>query len=121
MTVTNQNASIYRGDTAALLVTLTMANGTPYDPEIGAELKYRISRDWHTPEADNLVSKGLGTGITVVGNLATIDLLETDTDLDPGVYHHELKIIDPVAVDVATAMTGTVVIKRAMNMVVPTP
>lgn len=117
MTITNQNAMIYRGDTALLEVTLTTADGTPYNPGIGGELKYRLSRDWHTPEADALVSKSLGSGITVVDNVATISLDEDDTDLDPGIYHHELKIV--LAPDVTTAMVGTVVIKKAMNMVTP--
>lgn len=114
MTITNQNAKVYRGDTALFDVTLTMADGAPYNPDIGAELKYRISRDWHTPEADALVSKSLGSGITVAGNIATVELLETDTDLEPGIYHHELKIV--LAPDVTTAMTGSVIIRKAMNM-----
>lgn len=118
MTISNQNASIYRGDTAMLAVTLTTEDGAPYSPGIGATLKYRISRDWHTPEAEALVSKTVGSGITVNGSIATINLLETDTDLEPGVYHHELKVI--LAPDVSTAMTGTVLIRKAMNMVLPT-
>jgi hypothetical protein len=121
MTIPNQNAIVYRANTAQLLITLTMADGTPYNPAIDAEIKYRIARNWHTPEADALVSKSnaVGEGITVAGQIATIELSATDTDLEPGLYHHELKIIK--APDISTSMTGTVVVRKAMKMVTPAP
>jgi hypothetical protein len=118
MTTTNQNAFIRRGDTASIDVTLTDAAGEPYDVNgIGGELKYRIARNWHTPENEALVLKSLGNGITAAGNIATVEISEADSDLDPGVYYHELKIIKTP--DVSTAMTGTVIIRKALKMSVP--
>jgi hypothetical protein len=114
MTTTNQNASIRRGDTASLDVTLTDSAGEPYTPGVGAELKYRIARNWHTPENEALVLKALGQGISVANSIATIEISETDSDLDPGIYYHELKIIH--SPDVSTAMTGTVIIRKALRM-----
>lgn len=114
MTTTNQNAFIRRGDTASIDVALTDAYGAPYDPGIGGELKYRISRNWHTPENEALVLKSLSDGITVDGTTATIEITEEDSDLAPGVYYHELKIIK--SPDVSTTMTGNVIIKKALKM-----
>lgn len=114
MTIQNQNAEAYRGNTAQFKVTLTMEDGSPYNPAIDATIKYRISRNWHTPEAEALVSKSnaVGGGITIAGAIATIDLTGSDTDLEPGLYHHELKIVK--SPDISTAMTGTVIIRKAM-------
>jgi hypothetical protein len=120
MTITNQNVIIYRGDSAVLEIDLTMADGTPYDPESATIFKYRLSRNAHTPEADATISKEEGDGITIADNTASVELSPTDTDLPPGLYYHELKAIDEPD-DVSTMMTGTVVIKRSLNMTTPTP
>lgn len=120
MTITNQNVKIYRRDSARLTVTLTTAEDVPYEPAPGDEVCYRLARNATTPEADALVSKSLVSGITILAGVATIDLSEDDTDLEPGLYYHELKIIDPPS-DRSTAMIGTVVIKPSLNMDTPAP
>lgn len=114
MTITNQDVKVYRRDTAQLNVTLRTADGSLYAPTINAQIKYRIARNSHTPEADSLVSKSLNNGLTVLNSIATIELSEADTDLEPGLYHHELKIVD--GLDRSTAMTGIVKIKQSLDM-----
>jgi hypothetical protein len=115
MTITNQNVKIYRGNSATLNVTLETAEGGAYVPAPGDEVKYRLSRNATSPEAEALVSKDLVSGITILASVATIELSSDNTDLEPGIYYHELKIIDPPS-DVSTAMVGTVIIKPALNM-----
>jgi hypothetical protein len=115
MTVTNQNAVIYRGNTAILQVTLTDSDGDPYAPGGGAVVRYRISRNWYDMEEAALVVKGLGTGITILAGVATIDITAEETELEPGLYYHELKITD--GPDVSTSMVGTVIVKKSLTMV----
>lgn len=111
MTATNQIIKVRRGNTAALSVALTQADGTPYDPTIGAVVRWRMARNWHN--ADILVLKTLGNGLEwPAAGEVNITLDATDTDFSPGLYHHELTVWD--GGDVNSAMIGTVVIKPAM-------
>ncbi|MGY2906194.1 hypothetical protein [Bradyrhizobium sp. URHC0002] len=114
MTMTNQTIRVYRADTARLSVTLTQADGSAFDPTINAEIKWRMSKNWHSTEVEALARKEIGAGLEVVDGGVEITLESGDTDFPPGLYHHELKLFD--GGDVSTAMTGTVVIKAAMWM-----
>jgi hypothetical protein len=118
MTQVNQNAKVYRGDSALFQVTLTTEDGGDYVYAPGDELNYRIARNAHSPENESLVMKSLGNGLTILDSVASIDLTTEDTDLEPGLYYHELKIIDPPT-ERSTAMTGTVIIKPSLRMAVP--
>jgi hypothetical protein len=120
MTITNQNVKIYRGNNAQLKVTLTTAEGDEYAPSPGDEVKYRLTRNAHSPEEESFISKELDAGITIAGGIATIELSPTETDLDPGIYYHELKIVDP-PLEKSTGMVGTVVIKPSLRMEAVTP
>lgn len=115
MTISNQNVKIYRGNNAQLKVTLTTADGDAYTPAPGDEVKYRLSRNSHSPEDEAFVTKELNAGITILAGVATIELSQTDTDLEPGLYYHEVKVVDP-PLERTTAMVGTVVIKSSLNM-----
>lgn len=117
MTKRNQNAKIYRGDSAQIVVAVTQADGTPYDPTIGALLRYRMAKTSHATDNESLVRKSSAAsdGITSTPlGAVTIVLNPENTDFEPGVYYHELKIWD--GVDVATAMTGAFIIRRAIPM-----
>ena len=115
MTITNQNIKLYRGDTAQVAVTLTQADGSPFDPSINAVLKWRLTDNAHSSEDEAHVRKELGEGITLAaGGVINILLTAADTDLDPGLYYHELKIFDEG--DVATAMTGFLVVRHALQL-----
>lgn len=117
MTVANQNAKIYKGNTAALTVAVTQADGTPYDPTLNAEIRYRVAKSRYSDEVDCIVRKSLSDGGIADGGGGNIviDLETVDTDLEPGVYYHELRVWD--GGDVATAMTGAFVVKPALSMV----
>ena len=118
MTIKNQNVKINQGDTVTLFVALTQADGTPFDPSINAVMKWRLLRNAYDSVSEALVRKDLGSGITVVTapiKGVNIVLNVIDTNLPVRYYHHELKIWD--VNDVTTAMTGLVIVKRAVQMV----
>ncbi len=118
MTIKNQNVKINQGDTVTLFVALTQADGTPFDPTINAVMKWRCLRNAYDDVSEALVKKDLGAGITVVTapiKGVNIVLNVTDTNLPVRFYHHLLKIWD--VGDVTTAMTGLVIIQRAVQMV----
>src|SRR6266576_6868897 len=117
MTIRNQNVKINQGDTVTLFVALTQADGTPFDPTINAVMKWRLLRNAYDNALEALVKKDLGTGITIVTapvKGVNIALNVVDTNLPVRFYHHELKIFD--VNDVTTAMTGLVIIQRAVQM-----
>jgi len=118
VTIKNQNVKINQGDTVTLFVALTQADGTPFDPSINAVMKWRLLRNAYDSVSEALVRKDLGSGITVVTapiKGVNIVLNVIDTNLPVRYYHHELKIWD--VNDVTTAMTGLVIVKRAVQMV----
>ncbi len=117
MTKRNQHAKVYRGDSAQIVVTVTQADGSAYDPTIGALLRYRMARTAHASDDESLVRKSsaAGDGITSTPlGAVTIVLNPENTDFEPGVYYHELKVWD--GTDVATAMVGAFVIRRSIPM-----
>src|SRR5882757_6841210 len=118
MTIKNQNVKINQGDTVTLFVALTQADGTPFDSTLNAVMKWRLMRNAYDNVLEALVKKDLESGITVVTTPVkgvNIALNVTDTNLPVRFYYHELKIWD--SNDVTTAMTGLVIIKRAVQMV----
>ena len=116
MAIQNQNVIIYRGDNAQLKVTLLTATGDVYVAAPGDEVKYRLSRNSDSPVAEYFITKELGSGITILAGVATIEITAAQTRaLEPGLYYHELKIVDP-PLEVATAMIGTVIIRPALGM-----
>ena len=117
MTIRNQNAKINRGDTVTLFVALTQADGSDFDPSLNAVMKWRLLRNAYDQEAGALIKKDLHSGIEVVTSPikgVNISLSASDTNLFPRYYYHELKVFD--SGDVATAMTGLVILKRAVPM-----
>ena len=114
MTTRNQNFKVYRANSLLLSVPLTMADGSPYDPSIDVEMRWRLSRTSHSPEEEAVSRKELGNGITKVAGGVEIALDPEDTDFEPGVYYHELKIWDTGDVD--SAMTGFAIIRSSIGM-----
>lgn len=115
MTKRNQNIKVCRGDSASVVVDVTQADGTEYDPTINAQMRYRVARTSHATDNEALVRKSLGSGIvsSPTGHV-TITLNPEDTDFEPGIYYHELKVHD--GVDVATAMQGAFVVRKAAHV-----
>lgn len=114
MTIANQNLRLYRGDSHVVHVTVTQADGTPYDTSVpGVTMKYRMTR-FPFDDSMSSVQKSLGSGIEEATGGVDITLEPADTDLPLGLYYHELKVWN--GDDVATAMTGFVVIRRSAQM-----
>jgi hypothetical protein len=114
MTVTNQDASIYRGDSAKIFVAVTAADGTPLDQTVDATYQYRMSPTSHTPDVDCLIKKELGAGLSLATGGVNVALSSIDTDQPPGIYYHELKVYN--AGDVSTAMVGAFIIRKALQL-----
>lgn len=114
MTIRNQNVKIYRANSAVLSVAVTHADGTAYDPTLGAQFRYRMALTSHADDSEALIQKYLGAGIASITGGVAITLNPEDTDFDPGVYYHELQVTD--GVDKSTAMTGAFVIKKSVRM-----
>jgi hypothetical protein len=101
---------VYRGNAAKIAVALTQADDTPFDPTLNADIRWSMST---TASGESLVRKSLTSGINIVAGGVEIELAGADTNFDPGVYYHELRVVD--VSDVETALTGAFVIKRAIN------
>ncbi len=115
MTQVNQNFKMYRGNSQVIRVDLTTADGSPYDPLVGAVLRWRLAKSPYATEVESLIKKYLNDGITGATGYVQIALEPTDTeDLQPGLYYHELKVWD--GDDVATAMVGHAVIRPSISM-----
>lgn len=110
----NQNVKVYRANSASLVIAVVQADGTPYDPTLGAEVFYRMARTSYSPESEALVKKSLGNGITNETGGLTVVINPEDSDFDPGIYYHELRIWD--SGDVSTAMVGAFIIKAGLPM-----
>ena len=118
MTIRNQDVKVNRGDSVTLFIASTQADGTPFDPTINAVMKWRMVDTSHDLDADAWIRKDLGSGITVVNapiKGVNIDLSKEDTNLQPGIYYHELKVWD--VNDVTTTTSGAFIIRRAVIMV----
>jgi hypothetical protein len=116
VTVTNQNFKVYRADTHVVHVDLTHADGTPFDPSINVQMRWRMTRN-PADEDDAVIRKALlgeEGGITKTATGVDIALNGWDTDVPLGCYAHYLIVNDPP--DVNTAMTGYAVIQRTARM-----
>lgn len=110
MTAVNQLCTVYRGNSATLSIDVTQADGTPLDLTLGAILKYRMATTSHALEENCLIKKELGNGLSVVPGGVSVTLSTLDTDFEPGIYYHTLKVFN--AGDVSTAMVGAFVIRK---------
>jgi hypothetical protein len=114
MTITNQNIEIYRGDSATIHVDLS-TEGAVFDPEVvpGLGIVWLLTKSAHADEAEALLRKDLTAGITMTTDGCDIGLTHQDTDLEPRLYYHELKIFN--GAEVSTAMTGICTLRWALQ------
>jgi hypothetical protein len=120
MTKVNQNIGVsdtdpfYSGDTEEITITVTDGSGDPVNCT-GATIVYGLDTEEFggTP----LVSKTTTNGDFSIGgddnNEVTFTLEPSDTEGLDGTYYHEAEMVDTSS-DVATLMTGKVVIKGDM-------
>lgn len=117
MTAICQLIDCYRADSKLVKVTITVPDGTAWDPSIpGIDLEFRVATSANA-FAKNLISKRLGDGITLTPTGAEILLSAADTDLRPGSYFVELKIFDlPGGNDACTVSVGVLKIRPSLRM-----
>lgn len=105
MTRTNQDFTMWSGDSKVLEVTVTDADGDAVNLT-GASIDYVMQDD-----AD--ISKSVGDGISITspatGGLFEITLDPSDTTALAGDYHHECEVTDS-SDNVSTVFVGTVTI-----------
>lgn len=107
MAATNQDITIYAGETKYLRVTVTNDVGAAKNLT-GATIR------WHMRKlAETYIEKEYPTGITIesaAGGIFVVNLLPADTeDLGTGTYGHQAEITDSNNVT-STVMSGTVTI-----------
>jgi len=114
MTITNQNLDIYRGDEVRFFVQLVDALGAPFDGATASSIRWRLATNANSLES--LINKDLGSGISLAEGGVDIVLNASDTDLQTGIYYHELKIYGSAFGSVSTALTGNVIVRPALSM-----
>ena len=104
----DQNFSLHSGDSKSVTVNIVNAAGVAVDVSTASAVVYKVAA---SPGSEALVSKSLGSGISVAGSTVTITFAPADTaTLAGGVYYHELEITDGDG-NVQTAFTGYVLIE----------
>lgn len=94
-------------DAVELYINVTDETGVAVDISTASEITWIVSASVDDVGA-NLISKTLtgGTLSLQTDSQILIPLESADTDLTPGVYYHELRIINAIA-DPATPLKGT--------------
>lgn len=76
--VSGSGVKVYRGESLRLVVPLRR-HGFPYTPPAGASLLFTAKIDREDADDESVFQKALGAGVTVSGNLATVEILSVDT------------------------------------------
>jgi hypothetical protein len=114
-----QNLFLYRGDTKLLTILVKDLAGSIFD-FTDAWAKWWLTRNPDSIGDDVLITKStaVGGGMVILtpatGGLVQVQLDEHDTDLDTGLYYHELKVWK--GTDIATSMRGTVYMRATLSM-----
>ena len=109
-----QNGVIYSGEDVTITVSLTDSDGTALTAdEVNAISEYQYVITTGPYATTNLVSKTVGSGVTLSSTAftATIVLADTDTDDLDGIYHHEAKATDSSGNE-TTSFSGTLSVRR---------
>lgn len=91
MAETNQNFSMYQGETKNLVVPITKEDGTALDLT-GATITWALRQ--RMTSTSNLITKSTPSQITVSGNTLTVHLIPSDTTSLKGAFYHECKMTD---------------------------
>lgn len=106
MTATNQNFSMYSGNSKKIIITVTSPDGTALNGSISAK--------WFLKEHDVsegiIIQKTLGSGMALVNGKLEVTLTQADTDNLDGTYHQECELTDQFG-NISTILVGTVTIK----------
>lgn len=91
MTQTNQNFSMYQGETKNLVVPITDENGNNLSLT-GSTITWALRQ--RMTSTSNLITKSTPSQITINSNTLTVHLLPTDTASIKGAFYHECKMTD---------------------------
>ena len=121
MTDTNQNIDVYRGDSGIIHVDLTNEDGSAFDATAPTlNITWLVARTSHAFETEALIAKTLGGGITApAGGGIDIALSADDTDLDPSLYYHQLRVKS--GSEVTMAMVGIMRVRYSLRKTGPVP
>ncbi len=113
MTATEQNVTMYRGDTAIITVTVTDSDNEDVAKNlIGCTARYIATSRGVAAITKTSVDDGGIVLTTPASGILTITLDPEDTaDLEPGLYEHEVEITDGDG-NVSTVTVGTLSIKQ---------
>ena len=109
-----QNAEVFSGEDFTLTVSLTDSDGTALtSSEVDAINEYRYIVSSGPYASSNLISKTIGSGVTLSNTAitATIAVGDTDTDSMDGTYYHEAKATDN-SNNETTSFIGKLTVRR---------
>lgn len=114
-----QNFTLYRGDSKTLIIQCRDATGAVFDLT-DSTIKWWLARNPYSVGEDVLIAKssaandGIIIRVPATSGVIEVALNERDTDLEPGLFYHELKTFLNDAI--ATSMRGTVYVRDTLNM-----
>jgi hypothetical protein len=121
VTDTNQNIDVYRGDSGIIHVDLANEDGSAFDATAPTlKITWLVARTSHALETQALIAKTLGGGITALPSGGIdIALSADDTDLNPALYYHQLRIVN--GAEVTMAMVGIMRVRQSLRKTGPVP
>lgn len=108
MTKTNQDFTIYAGNTAEISASISGSDAGAYDVS-SASIEWTMQE---YPKSASLVRKTTDSGITVSTSIVTITIDASDMQNYAGTYHHEARATD-ASDRVSTLFTGNVIIYKS--------
>lgn len=104
----DQNFSMKSGDSKVLAIAIANSAGTPVDVSTAAAISWKLAA---TPYGTALLTKTLGSGITVSTSTVSVTLTAANTQDLEGVYYQEMQITDASG-NVSTVLSGQIAIGR---------
>lgn len=118
MTATNQNFSMYTGDSKTIQVNVTDANNNVIDLT-GATVKW-VLQQFPTSTTYQIEKDVVNGGIALInasGGIFQINLSANDTKtLQQGTYFHQAKVIDILG-NASTVFTGNVTFQQGSSLI----
>lgn len=110
----NQNISAWIGDDFVITLTVYNIDGDEVNITNLNDALWVLKR--HGASETSFVSKTLGAGIAIIdgpGGVLTVTVDAADTaDLVPGIYYHEIRIVDSSNL-ITTIMSGTMTLNQS--------
>jgi hypothetical protein len=115
---TNQNFTMYRGESQIIFIEVDTSSGGSFDPA-GSTFQWWVARSPYSIANDDgvLIKKSTTVGnidLVTKGVNVTIDAADT-VNMQPNIYYHELKILLPGG-GVSVATVGNMILRPALDM-----